>query len=51
MQNLGANLDPRKLKPGSGTGIGRHVVTEHQIEEHRKLQEKWKSCRTRLIAL
>lgn len=51
MQNLGANLDPRKLKPGSGAGIGRHVVTEHQIEEHRKLQEKWKSCRTRLIAL
>jgi hypothetical protein len=51
MQNLGANLDPRKLKAGSGTGIGRHIVTEHQIEEHRKLQEKWKSCRTRLIAL
>jgi hypothetical protein len=51
MQNLGANLDPRKLKAGSGVGIGRHVVTEHQIEEHRKLQEKWKNCRTRLIAL
>jgi hypothetical protein len=51
MQNLGANLDPRKLKPGSGVGVGRHVVTEQQIEEHRKLQEKWKNCRTRLIAL
>jgi hypothetical protein len=51
MQNLGANLDPRKLKPASGTGMGRHVVTEYQIEEHRKLQEKWKNCRTRLIAL
>ena len=51
MQNLGANLDPRKLKAGSGTGVGRHVVSEHQIEEHRKLQEKWKNCRTRLIAL
>lgn len=51
MQNLGANLDPRKLKAGGGVGIGRNVVTEHQIEEHRKLQEKWKNCRTRLIAL
>jgi len=51
MQNLGANLDPRKLKAGSGTGVGRHVVTEQQIEEHRKLQERWKNCRTRLIAL
>lgn len=51
MQNLGANLDPRKLKAGSGTGVGRHAVTEQQMEEHRKLQEKWKNCRTRLIAL
>lgn len=51
MQNLGANLDPRKLKAGSGTGVGRHVVTEQQLEENRKLQEKWKNCRTRLIAL
>ncbi|XP_069695260.1 phosphatidylinositide phosphatase SAC2 isoform X2 [Periplaneta americana] len=54
MQNLGANLDPRKLKTGGMTNIGRqvgHVVTEHQMEEHRKLQEKWKNCRTRLIAL
>jgi hypothetical protein len=51
MQNLGANLDPRKLKGGCGVSIGRHVIAEHQIEEHRKLQEKWKNCRTRLIAL
>nr|CAD7259553.1 unnamed protein product [Timema shepardi] len=55
MQNLGANLDPRKLKGNSGVvSIGvlnRHVATEHQIEEQRKLQEKWKNCQSRLIAL
>ena len=49
MQNLGANLDPRKLKAG-GMGLGRQI-TEHQMEEHRRLQEKWRNCRTRLIAL
>nr|CAD7438977.1 unnamed protein product [Timema bartmani] len=55
MQNLGANLDPRKLKGNSGVGsigvLNRHVATEHQIEEQRKLQEKWKNCQSRLIAL
>lgn len=46
MQNLGANLDPRKLSIG-----GVRQVTEKELEEHRKMHEKWKDCKTRLIAL
>lgn len=49
MQNLGANLDPRKLK-NAGT-VSRHVVTEQHLEELRKLEEKWKHSNTKLIAL
>lgn len=45
VQNFGANLDPRKLG-----GQVRHV-SEKEIEEHRKLQEKWQNSKTRLIAL
>ncbi|GLV32607.1 spermathreecae [Carabus blaptoides fortunei] len=49
MQNLGANLDPRKI---SKTGlVGTKQISERELEEHRKLQEKWKNCKTRLIAL
>lgn len=44
VQNLGANLDPRRL------GQVRNV-TEKDLEEHRKLQEKWQNSKTRLIAL
>jgi hypothetical protein len=44
VQNLGANLDPRKL------GQVRQV-TEREMEEHRKLQEKWQNSKSRLIAL
>ncbi|XP_011702877.1 PREDICTED: phosphatidylinositide phosphatase SAC2 isoform X2 [Wasmannia auropunctata] len=43
VQTLGANLDPRKLKTG-------HVMSE-QMEERQKLQEKWASCQSKLIAL
>lgn len=43
VQNLGANLDPRK--------IGVRQITEKEYEEHRKMQEKWRNCKTRLIAL
>lgn len=43
VQNLGANLDPRK--------IGVRQISEIEYEEHKKLQEKWKNCKTRLIAL
>ncbi|XP_060529101.1 phosphatidylinositide phosphatase SAC2 isoform X2 [Cylas formicarius] len=45
VQNFGANLDPRKL---SGTV---RQVTERDMEEHRKLQERWVNSKTRLIAL
>ncbi|RVE44068.1 hypothetical protein evm_011305 [Chilo suppressalis] len=47
VQTLGANLDPRKIK---GPGTVKHV-TEQQYEEHKKLQEKWRGCNTRLVAL
>lgn len=49
MQNLGANLDPRKISKAGL--VGTKQITERELEEHRKLQEKWKNCRTRLIAL
>lgn len=45
VQNLGANLDPRKIT-GSGRQIG-----EKEIEEQRRMEEKWKNCKTKLIAL
>lgn len=45
VQNLSANLDPRKL------GGQVRQITEKDIEEHRKFQEKWQNSKTRLIAL
>ncbi|XP_063369181.1 phosphatidylinositide phosphatase SAC2 [Cydia amplana] len=48
VQSLGANLDPRKIK-GPGTAV-KHI-TDQQYEEHRKVQEKWRDCNTRLVAL
>ncbi|KAL0811443.1 hypothetical protein ABMA28_009844 [Loxostege sticticalis] len=47
VQTLGANLDPRKIK---GSTAVKHI-SEQQYEEHRKLQEKWRGCSTRLVAL
>lgn len=47
VQTLGANLDPRKLK----TGHVMRNLSEHQMEERQKLQEKWASCQSKLIAL
>lgn len=44
VQNLGANLDVRKLSVG-GVKQGR------ELEEQRRMQEKWKDCKTRLIML
>lgn len=46
VQNLGANLDPRKM-----SSITVRNITEREYEEHRKLQEKWRNCKSRLIAL
>lgn len=54
VQNLGANLDPRKIAKGGVGQQGGPVVrqiTEREYEEHRKLQEKWRKSNTRLIAL
>nr|CAI5823134.1 unnamed protein product [Callosobruchus analis] len=45
MQNIGVNLDPRKL-----SGQVRHI-SEKDIEEHKKLQERWLNSKTRLVAL
>ncbi|CAH2009385.1 unnamed protein product [Acanthoscelides obtectus] len=45
MQNIGVNLDPRKL-----SGQVRHI-SEKDIEEHKKLQERWQNSKTRLVAL
>jgi len=47
VQTLGANLDPRKLK----TGHIMRNLSEHHLEERQKLQEKWASCQSKLIAL
>ncbi|XP_011147498.1 phosphatidylinositide phosphatase SAC2 isoform X2 [Harpegnathos saltator] len=49
VQTLGANLDPRKLKSGN-VGLLRNL-SEHHMEERHKLQEKWATCQSRLIAL
>lgn len=48
MQNLGANLDVRKLSVSGGKQFGGRGELE---EEQRKVQEKWKDCKTRLIML
>lgn len=49
VQILGANLDPRKLKPGQ-TGITRNLSDQH-LEQRQKLQERWGKCKSKLIAL
>lgn len=45
VQTFGANLDPRKL-----SGQVRQVTLK-DMEEHKKLQEKWANSKCRLIAL
>ncbi|XP_068977457.1 phosphatidylinositide phosphatase SAC2 isoform X2 [Bombus flavifrons] len=49
VQTLGANLDPRKLKTGQ-VGLQRNL-SDHHVEQQRKLQERWGSCQSKLIAL
>lgn len=49
VQTLGANLDPRKLKTGH-VGMSRNL-SDHHVEQRRKLQERWGSCQSKLIAL
>ncbi|XP_053975819.1 phosphatidylinositide phosphatase SAC2 [Hylaeus volcanicus] len=49
VQTLGANLDPRKLKTGQA-GLLRNL-SDHHVEQRQKLQERWGSCQSKLIAL
>lgn len=49
VQTLGANLDPRKLKSGQ-VGLSRNL-SDHHVEQRQKLQERWGSCQSKLIAL
>lgn len=49
VQNLGANLDPRKLKSGQ-LGMTRNL-SDHHLEQRQKLQERWVKCKSKLIAL
>ncbi|XP_046742174.1 phosphatidylinositide phosphatase SAC2 isoform X2 [Diprion similis] len=49
VQNLGANLDPRKLKQGQA-GMPRNL-SDHHLEQQQRLQERWGKCKSRLIAL
>ncbi|XP_071867330.1 phosphatidylinositide phosphatase spermathreecae isoform X2 [Bombus fervidus] len=49
VQTLGANLDPRKLKTGQ-VGLQRNL-SDHHVEQQRKLQERWGTCQSKLIAL
>lgn len=48
-QNLGANLDPRKLK--SGTMGSLKNISDHHLEQRHELQERWENCNSKLIAL
>ncbi|XP_033324961.1 phosphatidylinositide phosphatase spermathreecae isoform X2 [Megalopta genalis] len=49
VQTLGANLDPRKLKTGQGSLLKN--LSDHHVEQRQKLQERWGSCQSKLIAL
>ncbi|XP_043248016.1 phosphatidylinositide phosphatase SAC2 [Colletes gigas] len=49
VQTLGANLDPRKLKTAQA-GLHRNL-SDHHVEQRQKLQERWGSCQSKLIAL
>ena len=52
MQNLGANLDPRKLKTTGGPQLlpTTNPPKTHPEENH-ALMERWKNSNTKLIAL
>ncbi|XP_014219978.1 phosphatidylinositide phosphatase SAC2 [Copidosoma floridanum] len=50
VQNLGANLDPRKHKSTGAGGMTRNL-SDHHLEERQKLQDRWNKCKSRLIAL
>lgn len=49
VQTLGANLDPRKLKAGQGALL--RNLSDHHVEQRQKLEDRWGSCQSKLIAL
>lgn len=49
MHNLGANLDPRKLKVHNMETTYR--VSDAHLDEIKRLEERWKNSKTKLIAL
>lgn len=49
VQTFGANLDPRKLKPGQ-VSVAR-TLSEQHLNERQKLIERWQNCQSSLIAL
>ncbi|KAG8034031.1 hypothetical protein G9C98_008512 [Cotesia typhae] len=49
VQTFGANLDPRKLKSHQGTVS--KTLSDHHLDQREKLLERWKGCKSMLIAL
>lgn len=49
VQTFGANLDPRKLKSHQGT-VSKNL-SDHHLDQREKLLERWKGCKSMLIAL
>ncbi|XP_044583408.1 phosphatidylinositide phosphatase SAC2 isoform X1 [Cotesia glomerata] len=49
VQTFGANLDPRKLKSHQGT-VSKNL-SDHHLDQREKLIERWKDCKSMLIAL
>lgn len=50
VHNLGVNFDPRKLK-GIHLTEPSYRMTEYHLEEIKRLEERWKKCNVKLIAL
>ncbi|XP_008546060.1 phosphatidylinositide phosphatase SAC2 isoform X2 [Microplitis demolitor] len=49
VQTFGANFDPRKLKSNQGTVT--KTLSDHYLDQREKLIERWKGCKSMLIAL
>ncbi|XP_057317982.1 phosphatidylinositide phosphatase SAC2 isoform X2 [Microplitis mediator] len=49
VQTFGANFDPRKLKSNQGTVT--KTLSDHHLDQREKLIERWKGCKSMLIAL
>jgi hypothetical protein len=51
VQNLGANLDPRKLKTSSQYQAESYRMSDVHVQQVHVLTDKWKTCKSKLIAL